>query len=110
MVVLSSKFSILISWSPICIPLIVALASMKTASVSAAIMHNNIESGQPWWNPWMRVKDSIRRPFILILVWYWWKQLESCKEIYSCNRTYEGEWDPRETSVFERFGWKFSSL
>ena len=39
MVVLSSKFSILISWSPICIPLIVALASMKTASVSAAIMH-----------------------------------------------------------------------
>ena len=48
----------LISWSPIYVPLILVLASMKIASTSATIMHNNIESRQPSWNPWMRVKDS----------------------------------------------------
>ena len=69
MVVSSAKFTILISWSPICIPLILVSASMKIASTSATIIHNNIESGQPWWNPWMRVKESDRRPFILILDW-----------------------------------------
>ena len=67
MVVSSAKFTILISWSPICIPLILVSSLMKIASTLTTIMYNNIESGQPWWNPWMRVKDSDRRPFILIL-------------------------------------------
>ena len=48
MVVSSAKFTILISWSPICIPLILMLASMKIASTSATIIHSNIESEQPW--------------------------------------------------------------
>ena len=69
MVVSSAKFTNLVSWSPICIPLILASPSIKIASTSAAIMHNNIESGQPWWNLWIRVKDSDRRPFILVLDW-----------------------------------------
>ena len=50
MVVLSAKFTILISWSPICIASILVLASMKIASTSARIMHSNIKSGHPWWN------------------------------------------------------------
>ena len=49
MVVSSAKFTILISWSPICMLLILVSASMKIASSSATIMHNN-KSGQPWWN------------------------------------------------------------
>ena len=69
MVVSSAKFTISILWSPICIPLILVSASIKIASTSATIMHNNTESGQPCWNLWMRVKDSDRRPFILILDW-----------------------------------------
>ena len=32
-------------------------------------------------------------------LWYWWKQLESCEWIYSCNRTSERKWDPRETEI-----------
>ena len=66
MVVLSVKFSILISWSPICTPLILLSALMRLASTSAAILYNNLNS----WHHWrthIGVKGSNRRPFILIL-------------------------------------------
>ena len=43
MVVSSAKFTILISWSPICIHLILLLAFMKLASTSATIMYKSIE-------------------------------------------------------------------
>ena len=69
MVVLSAKFTILISWSPICIPLILLLALMKLASTSAAIMYKSIENRHPWQTSRVRVKGSDRRPFILILDW-----------------------------------------
>ena len=68
-VVPSAKFTILILWSTICIPLILVLTSMKIASTSAAIMHDNIKSEQSCWNFRMIVKDLDRRPFILILDW-----------------------------------------
>ena len=48
MVVLSAKFTILISWSPICIPLIILSVLMKLASTSIAIMYNSMESRHPW--------------------------------------------------------------
>ena len=83
MVVLSAKFTILISWSPICIPLILLLALMKLASTSAAIMYKSIENRHPWQTSRVRVKGSDRRPFILILDWIlvytsltiWWMDL-----------------------------------
>ena len=66
MVVLSVKFTILISWSPICIPLILLSALMRLASTSAAVLDNNLDS---WyhWQTHIGVKGSNRRPFILIL-------------------------------------------
>ena len=48
MMVSSAKFTILISWSPVCIPLILLLALMKLASTSAAIMCKSIENRHPW--------------------------------------------------------------
>ena len=66
MMVLSVKFTILISWSPICIPLIFLSALMRLASTSAAILYNNLDS----WHHWrthIGVKGSNRRPLILIL-------------------------------------------
>ena len=63
----SAKFTILIWWSPICIPLTLLLALMKLASTSAAIMHKSIENRHPWKTFHVRVKGSDRRPFILIL-------------------------------------------
>ena len=66
MMVLSVKFTILISWSPICIPLILLSALMKLASTSTAILYNSMESRHPWQTH-IRVKGSDRRPFILIL-------------------------------------------
>ena len=66
MMVLSVKFTILISWSPICIPLILLSALMRLASTSAAVLYNNLDS----WHHWrahVGVKGSDRRPFILIL-------------------------------------------
>ena len=69
MVVLSTKFTILNSWSPICITLILLSVSMKLASMSAAVMDSSIESGHPWWTLRIWVKGSDRRPFILILGW-----------------------------------------
>ena len=66
MVVLSVKFTILISWSVICIPLILLLESMRLASTSAAILCNSLDSWHHWrTHTW--VKGSDRRPFILIL-------------------------------------------
>ena len=66
MVILSAKFTILISWSPICIPLIRLSTLMKLASTSAAILYNNMEKRKPW-RIHIRVKGSYKRPFILIL-------------------------------------------
>ena len=66
MVVLSVKFTILISWSPICIPLILLSALMRLASTSAAVLYNSMESRHPW-RTHIGVKRSDRRPFISIL-------------------------------------------
>ena len=65
-VVLSAKFTILISWSPICIPLIILSVLMKLTSTSITIMYNSMESRHPWQTRIM-VKGSDRRPFILFL-------------------------------------------
>ena len=66
---LSAKFTILILWSLICIPLILLLALMKLASTSVATICNSMENSYPWQNPRVRVKWSDRGPFILILDW-----------------------------------------
>ena len=63
----SRKFTVLVSWFPICMPSILISASIKIASASAMVMHNNIESGQPWWNLWKMVKESDRKSFILFI-------------------------------------------
>ena len=66
MVVLSVKFTILISWSPISIPLILLSALTRLVSTSAAILSNSLDS----WHlrrTHIWVKGSDRRPFILIL-------------------------------------------
>ena len=47
MVVLSLKFTILISWSPVCIPLILLSALMKLTSTSATILYNSMENRHP---------------------------------------------------------------
>ena len=65
----SAKFTNLISWSPICIPLILLSASMKLANTYATVICNTIESENRWRTPCIRVKGSDRRPFILILDW-----------------------------------------
>ena len=65
MMVLSVKFTILISWSPICIALILLSALMRLVSTSAAVLYNNLDS----WHHWrthIGVKGS-NRQFILIL-------------------------------------------
>ena len=43
----SAKFTNLISWSPICTPYILLLASMKLASTSATIIYSTNEIGHP---------------------------------------------------------------
>ena len=65
MVVLSAKFTILTSWYPICIPLILLSALMRLGSTSAAMLYNSMDSRQPWRTQGVKVSD--RRPFILIL-------------------------------------------
>ena len=60
------KFTILMSWSPICIPLILFSALMKLAITSATILYHNMESRHPWTTH-IGVKGSDRRPFTLIL-------------------------------------------
>ena len=66
MVLLSVKFTILISWCPICISFIFLLALMKLESNSATILYNSMESRHPWRTN-IRIKGSDRKPFILIL-------------------------------------------
>ena len=66
MVVLSVKFTILISWSPICIPSILLSALITLASTSAAISYNSSDSWHHWRAHW-GIKGSDRRPCILIL-------------------------------------------
>ena len=66
MEVLSVKFTVLISWSPICISLMLLLVLMKLASTSAAILCNSMDSRHPWQTH-ISVKGSNKRPFILIL-------------------------------------------
>ena len=66
MVVLSIKFTNLISWSPICIPLILLSALMRLASTSAAIWYNSLDSCHQW-RIHIGVKGSDRRPCVLIL-------------------------------------------
>ena len=66
MMVLSVNFTILISWSPICIPLILLSTLMRLASTSAVVLYNNLDN----WHHWrthIRVQGSNRRSLILIL-------------------------------------------
>ena len=91
MVVLSVTFTIVISWSAICIPLILLSAIMRWASTSATILFNSFES----WHHWrahVKVKGSDRRPFILILdsmLAYVICSLKRCEWICLHIRTYE---------------------
>ena len=55
MVVLSAKFTILISWPPICIPLIL---------INEVGKYKSIESEHPWWTPHIWIKGSDRKQFI----------------------------------------------
>ena len=64
--VISVKFTILISWSPIYIPLILLSTLMRLASTSAAISYNILDSWHHW-QTYIGVKESDRRSFILIL-------------------------------------------
>ena len=66
MAVISVKFTILISWSPICNPLILPSALMGLASTLAAILYNSLDSWHHWWKH-IGVKGKQGRPFILIL-------------------------------------------
>ena len=66
MVVLPAKLTSLISWSSICIPLILLSALMRLASTSVIILYNNLDSWCHWWTH-IWVKGSDRRSCILIL-------------------------------------------
>ena len=66
MMVLSVKFIILISWSPICILLILLSALMRLVTTSASILYNSMDSRHPW-RTHIGVKGSNRRTLILIL-------------------------------------------
>ena len=63
-----SKIYCLVSWSPICTPLILLSALMKMASTSTAVIYK-YECGNPWLTSCIRVKKSDSRPFILVLDW-----------------------------------------
>ena len=64
--VISVKFTILISWSPIYIPLILLSTLMRLASTSAAVLYKNLDSWH-YWQKHIGIERSNRRPFILIL-------------------------------------------
>ena len=64
--IFSYLFTILISLSPISTPLILLSVLMKLTNTSAAILYNSLES-RHLWSTNMRVKESDRKPFILIL-------------------------------------------
>ena len=61
-----NKIYCLISWCPICAPLIFVSASMKMASISAAVIYNSME-WTPLGTPHTRVKELDRRLFTLAL-------------------------------------------
>ena len=94
MVVSSAKFTILISWSPICIPLIVLLTLMELASTSAAVIYKGIENRYRWQTSHVRVKGSNRKPFILTLDWIlvytsltmWWGDLSPCQSLHKAEK------------------------
>lgn len=65
MVVSSTKFFSLISWSATCTPLILVPVSTKMASPSGAVIYNSMDNGHSWQTAHARVKESDRRPFIL---------------------------------------------
>ena len=60
-VVLLAKFTILISRSPICIPLILLLALMKLEITSAAMIYKSIENKHLWQTSRIRWMDQIGR-------------------------------------------------
>ena len=64
--ILLVKFTISISWFPICLPLILLSTLVRLASTSAAILFNSLD-GQHHWRTQIGVKESDRRPCILIL-------------------------------------------
>ena len=66
MVVSLENVTILISWSSICIPLIILSVLMKLASTTVTVMYSSMNSRHPWRTR-IIVKGSDRRPFILIL-------------------------------------------
>ena len=66
MLVLSVKFTLLFSGSPICIPLILLSELMRLAGTSVAVLHNNLDS-RHHWRTHTGVRGSKRRPFVLIL-------------------------------------------
>ena len=83
----SAKFTISISWSPICIPLILLLVLIKLASTLATISYNNMENRHQ--TPRIRVKGSGTMPFILILDWIlayksstMWMNLSPCPNLW----------------------------
>ena len=63
MVVLSIKFTILISWSPICIPLILLPSALMRLAQYCITAWDSFHD----WRTLIGVKGSDRRPFILIL-------------------------------------------
>ena len=91
MVVLSVKFTILISSSPICIPLILLSALMRLSITSATIFYNSLDSRHPWRTN-IRNKGSDRRPLILILdsilvyaTLIMWINLSPYRNLYKVN-------------------------
>ena len=66
MVVLPVKLTILISWSSICILLILLSALMRLVTTSASILYNSMDSRHPW-RTHIGVKGANRRTLILIL-------------------------------------------
>ena len=80
MLLLLAKFSILISQSPICIPLMLLLVLMKLASTSATIMYHGMENRHPYQTTGVMLKGSGKKTFILILDWRCWRMhLQPCE-------------------------------
>ena len=90
MVVLSAKFTILISWSPFCIPLVILSVLIKLEGTSIAILYNSLESRHIWRTRIM-VKGLDKRLFILFLdliLVYHVNQLWSCEWVCLHIRAY----------------------
>ena len=111
MVVLSAKFTILISWSPICIPLILLSAFMKLTSTSGAILYNSMESRHPWRTN-IRVKGSDRRLLFLILysilvyaTWIMWMNLSPYPNLCKVEKTKSALRALKKDYLFIQFIW-----